>query len=107
MSSPLGTYSSYHLSLPVLSPPISRNAVLRGSKAYKTLYGRPSCCIRSSRIWLWREDSTPEEWGIFSVGPASESSVTEKSTLTCSAASSPSHHSLNSSENSTSHAILY
>jgi len=33
---------------------------------------------------LCRDDSTPEEWGIFSVGPASESKVTEKSTLFCS-----------------------
>ena len=36
--------------LPVLSPPTSRIAIRRGSKAYKTLYGLPLCCALNSRI---------------------------------------------------------
>src|SRR5271170_6923781 len=45
-----------------------------------------------------------EEWGIFRVGPTSCKRLTVKSTLFCSAAERPFHHSPNSLENSTSHA---
>src|SRR5271165_4372209 len=63
--------------------------------------------MRNSRIRAWREISTPEEWGILSAGPASCRMLTVKSTLFCSEAVKLSHHSPNSSENSTSHATIY
>jgi len=49
-SSAIGTYFSYHRSSPVLSPPRSKIAVRRGSKAYSTRYGRPRCWILNSRM---------------------------------------------------------
>src|SRR5690348_5096228 len=62
--------------------------------------------MRNSRICPWRELSTPEECGIFNVGPTSCKRLTVKSTLFCSSAFRPPHHLPNSSENSTSHATF-
>src|ERR1700733_1517045 len=49
----------------------------------------------------------PEEWGIRSVGPTSCKRLTVKSTLFCSAAERPFHHSPNSLKNSPSQAKIH
>ena len=69
--------------------------------------GRFSRSFSNSRKCAWREASTPEEWGILSVGPAASKSPMVKSTLFCSAADRLFHHAPNSSENSTSQSMPY
>jgi len=103
-SSAIGTNSSYHFGLSVLSPPIKSRAARRGSNANKTRSCPSPTFPRNSFMLACREVTITSACGRDSVGPRSSSRATLASITSCSSSEREPHQASNSSVNSTSHA---